>query len=331
MATVMMGGGAKLVVPTGVLSKPAGFTILGQFDNNPALYAVATDLQWTWPAAQATFSTQGRTGATTTVFNGPGDGQFISYSNKKGRKFGGAAQFAITGGKSSVRPPPTPTSPLPLAGNLNSQAGATLYVVGVPGNGNPPCVHTAYTPGFPGTGTPACVAAIIELQPSGLAAPGGPVGVTVMTPGQTPSGPPIPGQGPIAAGTGPFHPGGPKGTVSLFTAVQGTGLNNAANSIGFPWTTGMITVTATMAGGVGEQWFLTGKDQRVASGAGALQMVSGSLSLRTTTLDNANRGWVRLVLVGPEEVPALSPVALATTAGLMLLAAGYAMRRRFSA
>jgi hypothetical protein len=108
-------------------------------------------------------------------------------------------------------------------------------------------------------------------------------------------------------------------------------LNNAANSIGFPWTTGMITVTATKAGGVGEQWFLTGKDQRVQSGGGTLQMVSGSLSLRTVTLDNANRGWVRLVLVGPNEVPALSPAALATTAGLMLLAAGYAMRRRFSA
>jgi hypothetical protein len=60
-------------------------------------------------------------------------------------------------------------------------------------------------------------------------------------------------------------------------------------------------------------------------------MVSGALSLRTTTLDNANRGWVRLILVDSPDVPALSPTALAAMAGLMLLLAGYTMRRRFAA
>jgi hypothetical protein len=110
------------------------------------------------------------------------------------------------------------------------------------------------------------------------------------------------------------------------------GLTNKATSAAFPWTTGMITVVALKAGGATESLMLSGKDDRlVPSGGGTLKMVSGSLSLRTLTLDNANRGWIRLVLVGPNEVPALSPVALATTAGLMLLAAGYAMRRRFSA
>ena len=59
-------------------------------------------------------------------------------------------------------------------------------------------------------------------------------------------------------------------------------------------------------------------------------MVSGSLSTRLLTGDNANRGWVKLVLV-PRHVagvPALSPAGLAATAGLMLLVAGYAMRRK---
>jgi hypothetical protein len=50
-------------------------------------------------------------------------------------------------------------------------------------------------------------------------------------------------------------------------------------------------------------------------------------------LDNANRGWIRLDILQlkPANVPALSPLSLAAMAGLMLLAAGYTMRRRFSA
>jgi hypothetical protein len=76
---------------------------------------------------------------------------------------------------------------------------------------------------------------------------------------------------------------------------------------------------------------LTGKDARNASGAGVIQMVSGAMSQRTTTFDNANRGWVRLELVALPGVPSMSPVGLAATAGLLLLAAGYVMRRRFSA
>jgi hypothetical protein len=104
-----------------------------------------------------------------------------------------------------------------------------------------------------------------------------------------------------------------------------------ASSSGFPWTTGMLTIKATAAGGAGESWKVTGKDGRGATGAGVIQMVSGSLSQRSTTGDNANRGWVRLHLVGIPRVPSMSRVGLAATAGLMLLVGGYAMRRRIFA
>jgi hypothetical protein len=111
------------------------------------------------------------------------------------------------------------------------------------------------------------------------------------------------------------------------------GFNNAANSFGVPWTTGMLTVKAAGAAGAPETWMLTGNDLRNANGIGRIQMVSGAVSTRAASGDNANRGWIRLDILRlkPEEVPALSPLALAATAGLMLLAAGYAMRRRFSA
>jgi hypothetical protein len=163
----------------------------------------------------------------------------------------------------------------------------------------------------------------------------------VSTPGGTPAAiantpdpGPVPGVGVVKVGTGFFHPAGPKGSISLFayTGPSGTGFTNAATSAGFPWTTGMLTIKATLADGVGgESWMVTGKDERNASGAGLIQMVSGALSLRTTTGDNANRGWVRLVLLPIPGVPSMSPVGLAATAALLLLAAGYTMRRRLVA
>jgi hypothetical protein len=359
MGTVMVGAKQKLVVPKGVLSKPAAFKILGQFSNNKNLYAVATNLTYTWPNTTATFSTAARTGPTTVTVLGQAAGQSIRYSNVLGRKFGGAAQFALSPGA----PPAHPG--FPFAGNLNPAAPVTLYAIPPPLRpvGNPPCTHAAFatfTPPLPVPtwvgGDPVgginvngfCVAAIAAVLPTGLAAAGGggvlnPVivstpGATATT-GLTPNGgfglgiAPAPGIGVVKAATGAFHPGGPAGSISLFAYTPGgnPGFTNAATSSGFPWTTGMITVKATLATGGSESWMLTGKDARNASGAGVIQMVSGAMSQRTTTFDNANRGWVRLELVALPGVPSMSPVGLAATAGLLLLAAGYVMRRRFSA
>ncbi len=104
-----------------------------------------------------------------------------------------------------------------------------------------------------------------------------------------------------------------------------------ASSWGYPHTTGVITLSAPLAAGAPEVWVISGYHNRDAAGEGMIQLVSGSLSLRSLTGPNANRGWVRLNLVKNELVPALSPAGLATVAGLMLLAGGYAMRRRLFA
>jgi hypothetical protein len=230
----------------------------------------------------------------------------------------------------------------------------TLYAIAFNGTatpssplkgGNPPCHH-------PSLGGPAwqplCIAAIANLQPTGaatamtfgLAAAGGgqPASpFTLTTPGGTPAafthGTPY---GPKPGiGIGKFG-SSPRGTVSLFiyTPDGNTGITNMASSTGFPWTTGMLTIkaTKTVLGGV-ESWKITGKDNRNDKGVGTIKMVSGALSKRTRTGDNANRGWVKLVLNRSPEpgVPALSPASLAAMAALMLLAAGYAMRRRLFA
>jgi hypothetical protein len=102
-----------------------------------------------------------------------------------------------------------------------------------------------------------------------------------------------------------------------------------AQSTGFPWTTAMLSITAVAV--PPEKFIISGKDDRRTSGGGVLQMVAGSVSTRTNVGNNANRGWLRLNLLPQVQVPALSPAALAATAGLMLLAAGYVGRKRLFA
>jgi hypothetical protein len=344
--TTVMTFAQELKVPKGVLSKPGVFKILGQHDNNIALYAVATNINFTWPVSAATFNETRRHGGVTTLID-LGGGESIRYSrglHALERKFGGPAQFSLANGRNKG-----PIGGAGPPGNLNGAAAVTLYLIppALRPFGNPPCQHPALG-GVSPTGN-ACVAAIGNAMVTGLAAAGGGQPTTptfVSTPGGTTMAfthngaflGPKPGVGVMMAGTGPFHPAGPKGTVSLFAwtcAATGcvgagvrTGFTNMASSSGFPWTTGKLTIKAANATGTPETWVLTGRDDRTTMGAGVIQMVSGALSLRKATGDNANRGWVRLDLAGPFGVPALSPASLAVTAGLMLLAGGYVMRRR---
>ena len=314
LGTTGMASQQKLQIPAGVLSKPAAQLTLGQFGQNPTLYAVATNLNFVWPAANAVMSTGARTGAKTTTLT-TALGNNIRYSNPLASKFGGPAQFALTPGAAAGR---------------YTGAPVTLYAIAVPGAGNPPCVHTALTTGmggpFPGPGNPACVAALIQALPTGFAGVGGPLGSVISTPGGTPAavsaGGPIPG-----IGIGAF---GPNGTVQFFAFTPaGTmaGVTNMATSVAAPFTTGMITLSAPGAAGAPEIFTITGKDSRTAGGAGTIQLVSGALSQRTTSGPNANRAWVRLVLAAAPDLPTLSPSMTVVFATLMLATFGFAVRR----
>ena len=274
----------KLVVPAGVLKKAAAQTTVGVAPSNPTLFAVGTNLSYSWPVEQAVFSTGVRPLGTTTMgaptnlttYTGAG-GNFAVYSNALAKPFGGAARFAL--------------SPGPTDGAF-ADAPVTIYAIGVPGPGNPPCTHTAFTPvPFPAPGNPACVAGLAQALPTGLAAPGASVGVTVNTPGGTPAavanGGPRPGvavvQADLTGNIGAFFllP-----TVSSMTTDR-TGFTNMASSTGFPFTAGKIKVSAPLAGGAPENFTLTGKDLRSAGGAGTIQMVAASVSQRTPESSSA--------------------------------------------
>jgi len=290
----------QLKIPIGALGKAANKTTVGVRFSNPTVFAVATNLGFKWPAAPAVFST-GNAVTTTTI---AGFGGTMTYSNALGARFGGPASSQITSGD-------------PVAGDLYPTAAVTVFLK-INGT-TPACTHNA----FGGT-DPSCVAGILFAKPTGVAAIGGdPMGgATVMTPGAA-----VVGKNVVVAKIGLT----PLGTVILAAKAAVAALpTNMANSRPGPNTTGQVVISNPAAFGGAEVFTLSGNDLRTAGGNGTIQLVAGSVSSRTASGPNANRGWVRLVLgaFDAADVPSMSLVGMATTVALILLAFGYTMRRR---
>jgi hypothetical protein len=90
-------------------------------------------------------------------------------------------------------------------------------------------------------------------------------------------------------------------------------------------------VFAQQTTGTAGQDFLSvmGSDARTPLGAGNLSLVAGGLSFRNTLAGQtpyASFQKVSLTLGAP--IPSLSPAGLAAAAALVLLAAGWALRKR---
>jgi len=117
--------------------------------------------------------------------------------------------------------------------------------------------------------------------------------------------------------------------AAIGTNTMGVKFGQFTSNYGFAHTTG--TAIAQQTAGTGGDDFFTfmGYDKRTALGAGAIQTVAGGLAVRTTgagttlvALDNR----IRMNLAAP--IPSLSPAGFAAAGALMLLAVGYALRRR---
>jgi len=310
--TTTMAVKKRIEIPAGVLSKKGAQTTVGVRFSNPTVYAVGTNVQYTWPAAPAVFSTAARTGLKTAVFAPGPVGQSMSYSNPLASKFGGPAQFKLSSGG---------------VGGLLA-APVTVYIAAF--GGLPPCTHPTFG-GAVNANNNACKARLAHAKPSlakssmggktGRQAVGGPVSTSITTPGGT-----VGASGVLNLKLGAV----PLGTIisAKVTTMMGVGgINNAAVSAGYPWTTGKVIIKASKAGGAGETFTLTGMDARTAMGAGTIQLVAGSLSQRVASMDNANRGWLRLVMSPLPAVPALSDSMRVAAAVIMMLTFGYAVRR----
>lgn len=115
----------------------------------------------------------------------------------------------------------------------------------------------------------------------------------------------------------------------LLTTPMGLQAGQFTTHTGFPATTG--TVIAQQFLGTGGRDFFTvmGSDLRSPLGAGNLSLVAGGIS-RRNSLAGASRyaSFDRIQMTLGPPVPSLSPAAAGAAAVLVLLAAGYALRRR---
>ena len=112
---------------------------------------------------------------------------------------------------------------------------------------------------------------------------------------------------------------------------MGTKVGQFTSNYGFAHTTGAVFGQQTK--GTGGQDFLSfmGYDKRTALGAGNIQTVAGGISYRNTIKNHtpyASLHRVRMSLAAP--IPSMSPAGFAAAGVLMLLAVGYALRRRLS-
>jgi hypothetical protein len=285
----------QLNIPANILEKAAAQETVGVKFSNEKVFAVGTNIKYQWPSSPSVMST-GQAAATTTI-NGFG-GKMV-YSNTLGQRFGGAARFALASGG---------------AGGIIA-APVTVYIK--INATTPPCTHNT----FGGT-NPGCVAGILHALPTGNAIIGAASTVTGMTPGGL-----VPGKNIARVKMGAT----PLGTINavLLVATNNALPTNMASSQAGPWTTGQVIIS-NMGADPDEKFTLSGKDSRTAGGVGTIQLVAGSVSTRTTSGPNANRGWIQLDLGSLAPLPSMSSYGLAATAGLIaLLTIGYSSRRRF--
>jgi len=125
-------------------------------------------------------------------------------------------------------------------------------------------------------------------------------------------------------GTGPIFR-----LPALGVSTMGMSFGQSTSEYGFAHTTGTVIVQQT-AGTHGDDFFtVMGSDARTPLGAGNISTVAGGIAFRNTLAGQTpyatfHKVWMSL---GPP-VPSLSPAGLAAAGALLLLAAGYALRRR---
>lgn len=121
--------------------------------------------------------------------------------------------------------------------------------------------------------------------------------------------------------------------LKIFVGPPGQKKGQFTTNTGFPVTTGTVQVQQTTGTGGGDIFTVKGYDKRTGLGGGAISLVAGGLGKRNTpaapggtTYAGYNRVFMTLIGL---KVPSMSPAGFAAAGALMLLAAGYAMRRRF--
>jgi hypothetical protein len=306
--TTTMAVQPRITVPPGVLRRipTKNHTTMGTpvprticlAKNNARVVAVRTTLSFSAPAHKLTTPMGAKAPGTvvlktgqranqTTTYNGTPVGSRVIYRSR-GARFGGPSQTRIKNlGRVDV-----------WADNQDQIKAETL-----------PCKHPKF-----GGADANCFATKIPAYPGTLAAAGGPKSNVQTTPGTPPAKPAV-----VALSVGP----GCTIKSTPITPTQAPGVvNNMATSIGFPWTTGALTISQPAAIAAPEKFHITGMDGRV-KGVGTIQLVSSSLSKRLATGANATRSWMEYQLPEPGAV-----LGAAVAFAVLGLCHGFVRRRR---
>jgi hypothetical protein len=136
----------------------------------------------------------------------------------------------------------------------------------------------------------------------------------------------LPVTGPPCTNVLPALPPGCGQIISSGPVVGAMPLDTNLNW-GFPWTTGTVTArnkdtvnTTTLTG--------MGSDSRTVNGVGKITLVAGGATHRVGPAQNYSGLDVIVMTFSNPPVPAVSAAGLVAVAVLILLAAGYALRRR---
>jgi len=131
--------------------------------------------------------------------------------------------------------------------------------------------------------------------------------------------------GVTTTGTGPseFLP-------TIATGPMGTLAGQFTSNYGFGHTTGTVIGQQTTGTAPGDDFFtFMGTDLRTPLGAGNIQSVAGGISFRNTLLGGSTYASLHKVWMSMgAPIPTMSPAGFAAAGALMLLAVGYALRRR---
>ncbi len=107
--------------------------------------------------------------------------------------------------------------------------------------------------------------------------------------------------------------------TAVGVGIPFTGQNGQA--VGFPMTTGRLSITVTSNLASSSMFIRTGTDARDAAGNGVVSLVTGSMSFRDVSLGNGNRTWVTLEIPEPNSF-------LAASVGLLALFGCYRWTER---
>jgi hypothetical protein len=125
-----------------------------------------------------------------------------------------------------------------------------------------------------------------------------------------------------------------QGAAAMTTTGPGTmnlsGPADTNTNHGFPWTTGTVTaqnIELNFGNPASTTITAMGQDDRTPMGAGTITMVAGGLSHRVVS----NQHFAAIdgvTMTFGNKTPSISPTGFAVAAVLMVLAVGYAFRRR---